>query len=267
MQSRTDRIIPRATCIVGDPDHGFSYPAIREHRSRRVVGLSSWSTAQVVECLIEVPEYRKGVLYLDQRDCSELLIGNRRKLECGYVDLQQLYNKATISPTTRMFHSNLLFIPYSGKKFPQTTRMRHLFEWAVQNDLPYVYQHDNDHAWFSEFPSRFEQRVFSLHLRRAAFHFTYHDVHLNRKDWPAIRAGIYTHGWTLDSRECSLDERKIQFVLWGGGSVGLIELRAVASEVNRRLTISSDWTNPFRTKIEDARCTLSSDIAGSDRTS
>jgi hypothetical protein len=92
-------------------------------------------------------------------------------------------------------------------------------------------------------------------LSRSAFKIEPPEINISSKDWLRIRRGIYAHGWTMNSADCTMSRRQIQYVLWGGTpSRSLLECLAKCADVNLRLTLTSDGSSPFEVDISPKKC-------------
>lgn len=261
MKTNTSPLGPRVTCVKGEARFRFESPQLAKLKPRAVLGLSGWAVSHIVECLTSVPRYQRGVLLVKPGHSgtgSVALHGIGRTSRL--VELRELYAQARVSPSSDCLFDDLLFVPFDGNRYPKTTSLTRMFDWAVSNGLPYAYAHDNDHVWFSAFPSAFEQRVFLAHLTRVACPMIHDPPLLAGRDWLDLRRELREHGLTLNVRECSFARRALQFVLWCGLPRGASLLRADRTpvDINRRITLTAaGWKNPLQLEITSARCPLS----------
>lgn len=235
------------TWVVGEPNPASSH----------VMGMTWWSGADIAHCLVEDTDYTTGVISYSsaQEAHSPRGVFSRIGQKGRLVNLQDLWDQGRISPCRDVLDRDLLFIPCDREDFPSTRKHRRLIAWAIENELPYIYHHDNDHVWFSEFPSRAEKLFFQHHLSRSAFRIQPTDIKISTKDWLRIRQGICAHGWTLNSADCTFSRRQIRYVLWGGTPTrSILECLAKVEDVNLRLTLSSDGSTAFSVDISAKKC-------------
>jgi hypothetical protein len=230
-------------------------------RSRRLLSLSKMSALQIFTFLCDATEMSRGILLVRphwSRKPRVIRVPSSPKL----VYLEKLIDSGSIYPFSDPIPSELLFVPWLGRRKPSARNLRELFDWACKHGLPWVSLWDNENATFSNFPSHLEKQLFMRFLRNAVVKLGDQDMTLRRQSWSTIRRGIYDHGWTLNPRACSWFRGVAKFHLWGGTlRASVIKPVARLSEVNRRLTIQLGRGGMCDTKIVTGRCPYD-DITG-----
>ena len=240
-----------------------------EFFKRKVIGVNYIAISDLMSFLNEFEKYNHGVAISDCEKGRKLIIGvsktTKRVSIRNMVEHARVYSGTGIRsndyPTSDVFHSDLYYVPYQGINYPKTTSLNKVREWAINNKLPYVFLHDNDHVWFSGFSDAMEKKIFCFFLSKSLLNMSYKDIKLSTQDWAEIKKGIYNHGWTLNRKQCTYKDGVLNYTLWGGVprvSLFVTEERNDLSSVNTKLTISIDESNT-RVTHQKANCPLKND--------
>jgi hypothetical protein len=187
-------------------------------RPRRVVAIYPCDHNLVRHVLVACRR-SEGVLCID----NEMLVGTTRsKRQTSYGRLDSPVNHAKIVQHVEHAGFDLTFVPCDpDADYPVTNRHTKLIDWAIASKLPYVFVHDNDHGYFSQFPPRFEKHMFTAWLDAGMVRTRSLDLTYSDSAWNVIRAGMYTHGWTVLDEDFHLDTRTCTITMRGYRSIPL----------------------------------------------
>ncbi len=236
---------------------------------RKVIGINYVAISDLMSFLNEFDRYNHGVAIAACEKGRKLISGVSQTTKHisirDKIEHAKVYSGKGITsndyPTSDVFHADFYYVPSQGLEYPKTSSMKKIREWAISNKLPYVFQHDNDHAWFSGFSDAMEKKIFCFFLSKALLNISYKDIKLSRKNWSNIKKGIYKHGWTLNRKQCTYKDGALKFTLWGGVprvSLFLTDEQHNLSTNNIKLTISVVENSTHATQ-KKVKCLLKND--------
>ena len=184
---------------------------------RKTVCLTPMSVAQALTFLLNEVGCESGVLLEKNSGAPVRYVAGTGRAKL--VRLQELFDAAKLNPTNRSHYDDtVVFVPCVREDYPRTSVPERLYRWAIANRLPYLYLHDNDHAWFSRFHDATRKRLFLWYLRNSFLNWGEGALKLAGADWRAVKEGMFTHGWTLDHSHCSYNDGVAIFRIWAGTS-------------------------------------------------
>ena len=222
---------------------------------RRQVALRYLSILELFQLLCHDMKLPRGVLLIEYRWERKRRLVQTNQM-ATIVSLRDLIDNASVYASDMFVNSDMVFVPYGGKKHPRTKNRKKLLDWAVASALPWVAQLDNQYAWFSGFSSKQERQLFTRFLRQSVVRLSSDEMRIPWRDWIAVRNGLYAHGWTMNRTECSFSKGTTCFHLWGGTNDPLIKPLALPEDVNRHLILRFDSTGQCNVRIVKIRCRL-----------
>jgi hypothetical protein len=211
------------------------------------------SVAQILEFLRDDAKYETGLMLSE----PPRLVGGLGR-SARMVQTWEVMRRATVGEHS--YGGDFTFVPCNRRRHPPRTGVsKGLYMWALRNKLPYIYLHDNDHAWFSGFGAPVEKKVFLRFLSQSVFQVEPRCLHMASNDWRTVRRGIYQHGWTLHRASCEYRKGVARYSLWAGVpqvSIIVSDERARLSANRFRLTITKDRDGSLAIVQSSGRCPL-----------
>ncbi len=225
---------------------------------RRAIAVKTISPADVLEFLYEETPIRRVVITQSSQVAFKR-IGCMSRVR----QIDELMFGGHVTPGFWISDdTDVVLVPLSRGVGIRTTSTRKTYEWAVRKGLPYIYMHDNDHAWFSHFPPRIQRKLFLRFLSLSLFRISPQEWRISRAHWCIIREGLFAHGWTMNRQLCSCHNGIFDFVLWGGVPRVQLTINKAAqplSQVRRGLRVRVDHHGLVTVKNVGRACPLGDD--------